>query len=115
MKENEADTKKTLQEAIVETYFRHLEEPLHGSLRFIFATLGALSLLIATTILDNDLEERLYILELGPEFPALISLGASAFYGFIIALPETHHGPVRLYLSGLLLPAIVAGVIRYTF
>ena len=72
-KEDNGKTKQTLQEAMVETYFQPLDKPLHGSLRFLYATLGSFSLLVFWISRD-------------PDPPA-----------------------------GLLLPAFVIAVIRYTF
>ncbi|MYB34925.1 MAG: hypothetical protein F4X92_07355 [Gammaproteobacteria bacterium] len=46
---------------------------------------------------------------------ALFVLGASALFGSMIAMANTRHGPVRLHISGRLLPAFVITIIRYAF
>ena len=43
-----------LVKSIFETYLQLLDEPLHGSLRFSYATLGSLSLFLSATLIRDD-------------------------------------------------------------
>jgi hypothetical protein len=54
-----------LVKSIFETYLQLLDEPLHGSLRFSYATLGSLSLFLSATLI-RDIQYDSGILVLVP-------------------------------------------------
>ena len=99
-----------LADAVIETYFQLLDDPLPEKMRFLFAWLGATTLFGSTFVIrsgpaifiDNP---RWWVV-----IPAVVV--APLIFGFIIASAKTRHGPVRLYLSGLLLSGFVVGVAR---
>jgi len=93
-------------DAIFEIYFRQLDKPLHWFLRFIYASLGAFSLLLSTVFVVGSIDISRYVLDLAPNAPAFFVIGTSAFFGYLIARANTRHGRIRLYISGLLLPAV---------
>lgn len=93
-----------LADAITETYFQLLDQPLPGWERFLFAWLGA-----ATSF------GSVFITGAGPSMLVNPSIWdiilfvtvPSSLFGFIIARARTRHGPVRLYLSGLFLSTFI--------
>ena len=101
-----------------ETYFQPLEKPLGRGKRFIYALSGAFSLFISGFILlvfkIPDIFQNT-VFEITP-FSTLYYLMAilllSVFFAYLVSWAETRHGPVRLYLSGVLLPALVIYIIR---
>ena len=100
--------------SIFETYLQLLDEPLHGSLRFLYATLGSLSLFLSATLI-RDIQYGSGILALVPNASQIALVIPSVFFGLLISLAKTKHGPVRLYISGVLLPAFTITVIRATW
>lgn len=103
-----------LADAIAETYFQLLDQPLPGWGRFLCAWLGAATLF-----------GSMFIIQAGPGIlvstpPSiwvlvLSVIVAPSLFGLIIALARTRHGPVRLYLSGLLLSAFVVVLVIRTW
>ena len=95
----------TVVDSAIETYFQPLKDPMHVWLRFLCAWLGSMSIFMAP-----------FLFGIGPQkwitnegqiasfwiFYALLTIIPSIF-GFLVACAETKHGPVRLYLSGMLL------------
>ena len=100
--------------SIFETYLQLLDEPLHGSLRFLYATLGSLSLFLSATLI-RDIQYGSGILALVPYASQIALVIPSVFFGLLISLAKTKHGPVRLYISGVLLPAFTITVVRATW
>ena len=100
--------------SIFETYLQLLDKPLHGSLRFLYATLGSLSLFFSATLI-RKIEFDSKILAVVPYGEQAILVVPSVFFGVLISSAKTKHGPVRLYISGVLLPAFTITVIRATW
>lgn len=103
-----------LVKSIFETYLQLLDEPLHGSLRFLYATLGSLSLFLSAMLI-RDINYDSRILSLVPYASEVALIIPSVFFGVLISLARTKHGPIRLYISGVLLPAFTITVIRATW
>ena len=103
-----------LVDAVIETYFQLQDEPLPGWGRFLCAWAGAATVLGSTFItgaglmlvLDNADKTWVVI---------LVAVIAPVVPGLLIASAKTRHGPVRLYLSGLLLSVFVVGVVLGTW
>ena len=106
---------RTLQEAMVETYFQQLDKPLHGFWRFLYATSGSLSFLVSGLFISVVSDDGVIRIEQAPYAPEVFTGLASIFFGFLISRGETRHGRVRLYIAGLLLPAFVIAVTLYAF
>ena len=108
-----------------ETYFQPLETPLKWGKRFSYAFLGAFSLFAVAPLLASEIvvQSELDISVKDPVFVitpfmffyvGLIGL-LSAFFAHLISWAKTRHGPVRLYLSGVLLPALVIYIMKVTW
>ncbi|MCY4226210.1 MAG: hypothetical protein OXF20_00680 [Gammaproteobacteria bacterium] len=118
IRESRRTRKKSIDkfiDAVYETYFQRLDKPLRWRLRVTYASLGALTLFVSGAFIVVDIDALLEIEGLITYVMPLFVLVISAFFGFLIAMAETRHGPVRLYISGLVLPAFVIVVIRNVF
>lgn len=109
-----SDSVDRLVTSAFETYFQLLEKPLPGYMRFLYAELGSLSLFLAA-ILVLDMEPDTGILALVKIDITFTLVIFSVLFGLLVSLARTKHGPVRLYISGVLLPAFVISVIRATW
>ena len=94
--------------AFIETYFQPCEPPLNWGWRFLCAWLGSATLFVSAPAFFGLGPEQWVV---GSELLYLVWIVGPALYGCLIASAETPHGPVRLYLSGLLLSAFVVGVL----
>ena len=98
-----------LADAVIETYFQLLDKPLPGWMRLLCAWAGAATVSGSTFItgaglkmvLDNADKTWVVI---------LVAVVAPAVPGLLIASARTRHGPVRLYISGMLLSSFIAAV-----
>lgn len=103
-------------DGILETYFRPYnpdkEQPsLSGWIRFLYAWIGSASLFVFA--LFDVTREMIRHGNYGEAIPYLVFyLTASMFYGLLVKLANTNHGPIRLYLSGLLLSGFVFLVLK---
>ena len=99
-----------LVDAVIETYFQPLEQPLPVWWRLLCAWAGAATVSGSTFItgaglkmvLDNADKTWVVI---------LVAVVAPAVPGLLIASARTRHGPVRLYISGMLLSSFIAAVV----
>ena len=100
----------------IETYFQLRNEPLSHPKRFLYALLGSLSLFFSADLV-REIQFESPILAFVPLYMKsfLFPILAASFFGFLIAQAKTKHGPVRLYLSGVLLPAFVVSIVRATW
>ena len=98
-----------LIEAFIGTYFQLLKTPLPLSTRFFYAWLGS-----ATMFATSPLISPVVVRFLSGDTPLLpdsmLAIGnmyVSFIFAFVIASAKTKHGPVRLFLFGLMLTAFV--------
>ena len=107
-----------LSDGIYETYFRPYNpdgDNLHlsGWSRFLYAWAGSLTLFIFGFLdVTRDMVRRGNYGEAIPYI--VVYMIATIFYGFLIKSANTNHGPVRLYLSGLLLSCFVFTLLKGT-
>lgn len=111
------DTVRDIVKSAYETYFQPLDEPMFGGYRFAYALAGALSLFGSGVVIREDRFYHITILLEYSGFSAFLIIACipSIFFGFLISTAKTRHGPVRLYISGVLLPAFVIFVARRTW
>lgn len=103
-----------LLKSAVDTYFQLLDKPLPGYMRFLYATLGALSLFLSAELV-REIQYEHRVFSIIPVASTLAPIVVACLFGLLISLANTRHGPIRLYLSGVLLPAFVVAVIRATW
>lgn len=96
---------------VYETYFQPSKTSLNWGWRFLCAWLGAATLFVSA----------LGLFGIGPgkwitdsKTAYLVGIIGPILYGCLIASAKTPHGPVRLYLSGLLLSVFVVGLLLGT-
>ena len=99
-----------LVDAVIETYFQLLDEPLPRWGRFLCAWAGAATLLGSTFITQAGLGVLLSNAD-KPWVVILVAVVAPAVPGLLIASARTRHGPVRLYVSGMLLSSFIIFVV----
>ena len=106
----EKNAAEKLADAVIETYFQLQDEPLPGWGRFLCAWAGAATLFGGS----------MFILKTGPIILVESSSIWTVFWtvvvapslpGFLIAAARTRHGPVRLYISGMLLSSFIVAVV----
>ena len=116
-----SDAGGKLLDAVHQTYFQPLDEPLKKGARFLYSMLGSFSFFLATPLVlearsggigDDSFES--VILGHGDAFLTYCIFVAflSCFYAWIISAAQTRHGPVRLYISGILLPVLLVSLAR---
>ena len=110
--------------AIFDPHLQGLKTPLPWPMRFMIAFSGSLSLFsvflvsgsLSSDSIENDLTEFVF-LSTGLDVPIIwfvVGILSAFFAGLISALP-TQSGPVRLFLAGLLLPALAVNVVQWTW
>ncbi len=98
-------------------WFSKMDRRWSGPNRFVFTFLGAMTYMIAFAVFSVS---RLPYLAFGADNLVVIGVYSvflvvtGIFFGSIVAFRSTRAGPVRLYLAGLALPALVAFVIGYS-
>lgn len=100
-----------LLDAAIETYFQPLEKPLPGWMRFFCAWLGSITIYLAPVFYKLGPREWGIV-----EIPfawlvVILSVVLPSMIGFLIAYAKTCHGPVRLYLSGMILSVFSIGIV----
>ena len=119
------DNKITLQQlinSVYEIYFQPLPCPMNAFWRFLNAFLGAISIFgtslyfhfefvseFIKDVLDPSASKIFFFMLL--LFASIISV----FFALLVSFAKTKHGPIRIYLSGLLLSAFVVFVVRATW
>lgn len=105
----------------IKPYLETLKDPLERRERFFSAFFGTASYSIGAIALtarqgaDEVVKSAFFAYDIFFIVPgALLYLMYSIFLAFLISMPEAKHGPVRLYLIGLLLHAFTMVVIRST-
>lgn len=102
-----------LADAIFETYFQPRDKKLHGSVRFLCAWMGAITLFAAYPLTGAGLGNVIGSpTKLDDIFVGII---VPAIYGALIAMAGTKHGPIRLYISGMFMSALVIGLVLGTW
>ena len=90
--------------------------------RFFFALLGSLTLFVfLIPAIQTRIYEQLPSFFIDPELNTIIStfsfifvVGLSLFYAGIVSWRNEKSGPVRMYLAGLTLPALVWFIVERT-
>lgn len=113
-----------------ETYVRPLCQPLRTRSRLLYSWAGSFTVIIAAPIALTGLafpsteDEKsvsgsrilFEFIQLGGTLNLfVIAVLLSGFYAHLIAAAKTRHGPLRLYLSGLLVPVVTISIIRYAW
>ena len=101
--------------AMQDTYFSTRPTPMPFPLRLFSASGGAASFFVSSIALlrpgaDYGLSGN--VVEASIDVWFAIILLAATFFGLVIAVPSNKHGLVRLYLTGLILPALTISVVR---
>ena len=93
------------------TYFSLRENPLPGWARFLFAWLGSVTIFVSVPMFGIG-PPKLLALDNITDIIVIYVLAPSLFGG-VIASAKTRHGPVRLFLFGIVMTSfIVSGAIR---
>ena len=98
-------------------WFSKMDEPWPSSKRFAVALCGAMTYVLAFAV---TVTERAFFLVLDSNTPAVLmtfSLAiavTAAFFAWMVSFRQTRAGPVRLYLAGLALPALVTLILGFS-
>lgn len=88
------------------------EEGLKGSTRWFVASCGTF-IFFLTYITFIASEYKGSVLEPSPIlFPLIVGMVLTAGFGYLVAWKQPRSGPVRLFVSGVTLPAFVLYVVR---
>ena len=111
-----------LVDAVIETYFQPLDKPLPREMRFLFTWLGAMTLFGSMLVLRagpgillEPLRSESVDLSIKTLIVILVAVVVPSLPALLIVSAETRHGPVRLYISGLLFSAFIVGVVFGTW
>ena len=107
-------------DAVYRTYFEAMDEPLPALRRGLVVFLGAATFAGASFAVVGGAAELSYVFEraFGPGYTPSIGVYVSvtaviaAFFAWLVVTANTRHGPVRLYVSGISLPALTVAAIR---
>ena len=107
---SKSNATEKLVDAVIETYFQLQDEPLPGWGRFLCAWAGAATLIGGSIFLlgtgpimvveSKSIWTVFWTVVVAPSLP-----------GLVIAAARTRHGPVRLYISGMLLTTFIVAVV----
>ena len=116
-------TQPTISESIAalvagvrKTYFQTRRRSIHVGWRFACAWAGATTLLVSSTLYVDRFatSNREIFVQSAPQIMGAMAIGG-VFFGTLVAVANKNFGPVQLFLSGLLLPAVTISIIRLTW
>ncbi len=103
---------------ITEIWFNDDFRKRSGIFRFAYSFVGSVTFAIAFSVyeypktsLDRSLDPEL----LDTQHFYLLLLFVALWFAFLVSYGNTKSGPIRLYLSGFLLPTFIWTIINYVF
>ena len=118
---------KLLIQSFREVYLQPLDEPLKGISRFLAALAGSSTFLFGTYLIffygvdskivpdtSSKITESINAAfsNIEPAFQLILAVLLAVVYALLVADVPLRHGPVRLYITGLLIPFISTVLIR---
>ena len=94
-------------DAAYETYFEPRKTPMWLVVRMAFAWLGSVTMFVFSPEILKLLSQEKSLTLLFHDINMTIAALTSAIFATVIAAAETKHGPVRLFLFGMMLTAFV--------
>ena len=109
--------------AIFDPHLQRRKAPLPGWKRFAIALSGSGMLFVVFYVnwlsnqepVDPDLSAVFTGLGYGPGIPMIVAMVLSIYFAALVAVVRTKAGPVRLFLAGLLVPALACNVVQWTW